>query len=255
MTFDRRRGGSGDPLRRLTDSELVQAMRDGDPRVLQEFVCRFEPLLYAEARRARIPRDEWGEYALEFLDDAALYLMRRSSRLPVSVAAFLVRCFRRKLSNARRERTRRDLREARASGAAEHQGRSVSGVEPNRWPVDDGVVLELCSAATVRASRGADWDDARLAPALERLASALDEGLTTEERLLLVWVSNYVPHSEIASALGLKVKATSKRIERLRDRLREAALAYAAQLDAEERREVARFFKRAAFLVAEGAGP
>jgi hypothetical protein len=83
-----------------------------------------------------------------------------------------------------------------------------------------------------------------MSPALERLAQALVQPLTDDERQLIGWESNMIPHRTIAAWLGLSHAAATKRIWRLRARLREVALRYSETLAPAERREVERVINR-----------
>jgi predicted RNA polymerase sigma factor len=80
---------------------------------------------------------------------------------------------------------------------------------------------------------------------LARLARELDGSLTADERLMLVWVSHHVPQREIAAWMNLSYAAATQRIWRLRERLRDRAVAFAAGLPPDERAVAERFFQRA----------
>ena len=81
-------------------------------------------------------------------------------------------------------------------------------------------------------------------PALERLAARLSEGLTDDERQLLVAVAENIPQREIAEWLGVSYVVARKRLERLRARLTEVAMRYTNTLQPDDARELQRFFRR-----------
>ena len=58
-------------------------------------------------------------------------------------------------------------------------------------------------------------------------------------------MSHCVPQPDIAAWLGIGAKAAAKRVERLRQRLQQAALAYIEKADADDRRELLTFLGRA----------
>jgi predicted ArsR family transcriptional regulator len=72
----------------------------------------------------------------------------------------------------------------------------------------------------------------------------LDEGLSREERLLLAWVSEHVPQSEIARWLGVSHAAARKQLERLRKRLAITAREYCHSISGREHDELEHFFRR-----------
>ena len=92
-------------------------------------------------------------------------------------------------------------------------------------------------------------EEAGLSPALERLAAALDEGLSADERLLLVQVRNHVPLRTIAEWRRIKRNTLKVQLWRLRRRLWEAAQRHADSLNARDRAELDRFFRRAGKVV------
>jgi DNA-directed RNA polymerase specialized sigma24 family protein len=171
---------------------------------------------------------------VEVLGDAAARLILPQEPVPRSLAAYLVTTIRHRAHNARRDHDRRARLERDALGETALDGPS------------DGAVGSTCSEGSLRASRGPAIEASPLAAPLRRLAATLDASLSDEERLVLVWVSHQVPQRQIAGWLGLSYAATSKRIERLRARLRDVATRHAAAVDAGEREALLRFFRRAA---------
>jgi RNA polymerase sigma factor (sigma-70 family) len=217
-------------LARAGDAALLEGMRRGESAAYEEYLLRFQPILLDQARRARIPGAEREECVLEVLSDVAVRLALPDAPTPRSLAAYLVTSFRRRHLNALRDDARRMRREEAASLLAEEES---------------GAGAAACSEGTRRASRGPAWEEVGPAPALDRLARALDAELTEAERLVLVWVSHHVPQREIAAWLGVSYAAAAQRICRLRQRLRASAARYVATLPAAERDEIARFLRRA----------
>jgi RNA polymerase sigma factor (sigma-70 family) len=208
----------------------VDRIRRHEPAALRDFFFRFEPLLMREAHYMRVPPDLRREMVTQCLNDAAVTLRRYMTPAPRSLHAYLLTAFRHDIMNARRDERRRHAR---------HVAALREGAVDDEW-----VVPETASEHALRTSAGPDNQDNVLAPALERLASALDEGLSVEERQLLTWIGHWVPQRVIADWLGVTYGAVRVRVLRLRERLREAAIRYARQLSNDEQRALQRFFQR-----------
>jgi len=213
--------------RALGDAALVEAMRQGDPSALREFLLRFEPLLEHHAHRLGASGGERDDLVGDTLEDAALALVVPNAATPRSVPAYLVTSLRNRIFNSRRAATGpRRVRE------------SALGDRPS---ADDA----LCSESSQRASAGPGWEPPRPSRAVASLATVLLDDLPDDDRLLLVWVSHHVPYREIAAWLGIGYAAVGKRVERLRTRLRARAdLHLAASTDA-DRRVLETLFTRA----------
>jgi hypothetical protein len=204
-------------------------MRRGEPAAWGAFVVRFRPILQAYARKARIPAWEWPICITEVLDDEAIRFSSRDVEPPVNLAAYLIRAVHHRYLRVKRSASCRD----RTHGAASDD---YSG----EW-----VVSSVCSEDSIRSSAGPDANAASISDALGRLASELRSGLTTEEESILVWVSEGVPHRQIAQWLGTSYDASTKRIWRLCRRLRMYAATRTAHYSPEERFEIDRFVRRA----------
>jgi hypothetical protein len=76
------------------------------------------------------------------------------------------------------------------------------------------------------------------------LSTLLEEGLTDDERRILVWLGNYVSQRDICAWLGVSYAAGTQRIWRLRARLRLAAHKHLRAFHPREQLELARFFRR-----------
>lgn len=210
------------------ERELVARMRRDEPDAYREFLRTFKPLLMDEARRLRVQPALWEEVVDECLDDVALQLRRETTPIPRALAPYLVRALRlQRLKQYRGDRRRRDW---------EREGTDTN--DPG------GPVESTVSEATRRASAGPGYERAPASPALERLASMLEEGLSPEEQLLFSWVSRWVPQSVIAEWLGMTHGAVRNRVMRLRARLKDATLQHAASFTGRERVEIEDFFRR-----------
>jgi RNA polymerase sigma factor (sigma-70 family) len=222
--------GADDPPHRWTDAVLVAAMRRGERGAFHEFFARFAPLIMALARANRLPSTDLTERVTEFLDDAAMRLILASTSVPRTLAAYLAASFRKRVRNtARDQRCRETLRERYATDAGGGTERAV---------------FNASSEDAIRTSFGPAWERVPLSPAVERLARAIEQGLSDDERLLLAWLGARVPQRQIAAWLGVSHGALRVRVTRLRARLRDAALRYAYRLDGADRRELDRFFRR-----------
>jgi DNA-directed RNA polymerase specialized sigma24 family protein len=216
-----RRPAMGDPA-------LVAALRCEDEGALREFFLRFRPALELAARRLRVDPGERDALVDDCLADVAVHLITSDAPPPRSLPAYLARSLRNRVLNNLRSRDRAERR---------------LGDEPAE--PSDGALAACCSEQAVRSSAG-PLHAAPLAPALERLAAALEAPLTEEDRLLAVWMSHLVPPAEIAAWLSIAPKTAAKRMERLRERLQLAALRHLEATDGDERRELLIFLDRAA---------
>lgn len=216
------------------DAEVVAAMRRGDARAVERFIARHHRLLLDYARRAGLPGTERDALVGELLEDVAMQLMMRTAPLPTNLRLYLLTALRNRLLNWKRARERRNrvvneaVRDSYADCDFAHHGDAAAG----------------SSEANVRASRGPGLERAALPRALERLSAYLSEGLSDDERQLLVAVAENVPQREIAEWLGVSYVVVRKRLERLRARLTEAAMRYTNTLEPDDARELQRFFRR-----------
>ena len=209
-------------------------MRRADELAFREFVLRFRPYLLDAAARAGAPAGERDALVADVLVDACARLADDRHPAPRTLAAYLGTALRNRWRNVCRGERRRHARDVDALAA------EVADA------ADEGAVPSLGSEWSRQASRGPDDDPVPLHPALAALAAALTGELRDdEERLVLAWLGHHVPQRIIADWLGVSYAAASKRVERLRHRLRRAALAHAASLDDAERRVLLAFFRRA----------
>jgi len=214
-----------------SDRELVVAMRADISAAFEEFVARYRPLLLARCRRFELPQWEREDCVADTLESMMLRLVRPDVRAPREMAAYLTRALHNRLVDITRLRAAR-VAEAECATDWDHPG-------------TEGAVTALVSQHAIRSSRETSAGMAGgLSPALERLARALLDPLTDEERQLIGWESNMIPHRTIAAWLGLSHAATTKRVWRLRARLREMALRHAGSLPSAERNEIERIINR-----------
>ncbi len=219
----------------MGDQALVAALRCEDEGALREFFLRFRPALALAAQRLGVDPGELDMVVDDCLADVAVYLIGSLGPPPRSLPAYLARSLRNRVLNGVRARDR-----------AEHRLPEDAGDNP------DGAVAACCSDHAVRAS---GWQDEPppLAPALRRLAQALEASLGDDDRPLAVWLSHCVPTREIAAWLGLGERTAAKRIERLRERLQLAALRHLEAVDGGDRRELLAFLGRASLAPAPAA--
>ena len=212
------------------DRALVEAIRVEVPEAVDEFVSRFESLVFRYARQFRIPEADRAHWAAELLYDVAMTLSRGVGEPPHHLGAYIAGACR---LYARRQRVRESRYEARVSETLNEIASS-----------GERVVFEVCSESSLQAARGPAWERPSLSPVLERLVSAFEEGVTDDERLLLHWLSCQVSYSTIAAWLESKRSTVFGRAQRLRDRLIETAFRFGCQLERSERLELARFLRR-----------
>lgn len=217
----------------LSDAALVDAMRASVPEAWTEFDARFRPLLERYAARIGIPRWEWSSCITEVLDDEALRLIERARETPQHMAAYLIRAVRNRHLALKRAAIRRDNRYADAA-AVEASSEGTAGP-----PLVSEHTRRACEPPRVSEER-------QTAPTgVTRLAHLLSGRLSDEERQMLAWVAEGVPHRVIADWLGINREAAKKRIARLCRRLRGTAAALSAELPPQTRREIDRLLHRA----------
>lgn len=245
----------------VTEDMLVSLMQAGDERAFTEFVRRWQPLLSDAARRLGLPPDDGDDLVADVLAECAS-AFGSGREAPRAMASYLVTAMRNRARNHWRNEERRRARElaahegmdgaapagtlADASGsnhprgaADSHAAGNVSGDTRRSWAERARMVREPSVAAA------SDAESPRAAPPLLRLAYALMRELPREDRLLLVWSGHRVPHRTIAEWLGSSPAAVTKRIERLRARLRSAAVAHLEKVPEAERMAVLRVIRRA----------
>jgi len=218
----------------LSDRSLVEALRARIPEAVDEFVRRFEPAAARYARASEVEVSERSHWAIELLYEVAMTLTRSRGAPPRHLGAYV--------AGACRLR----LQEMRASEVVYRTriGDALTDVHNDALRLREVVVASLCSEYSLRDARGPEWEQPPLAPVLERLVTALDEGITPDERRLLKWLGDQVSYTTIAEWLGIRRPAAVSRIRRLRSRLIDAAFRYGAGLDRGERTELARFLRR-----------
>ena len=199
---------------------------------MREFIERYHSLVLVQARRFRVPEEERQHWTAETLYDVALSLIRSTRPVPTSLPGYLIAACRRKAMMNERARRSRMVREAAVVG-------NVGG---------ERVVVATCSEESLRLARGPLRDASPLSVVLERLVAALDDRLDTSERTLLSWMGQRVPYSTMAAWLDISRSAVIKRAMRLRVRLLGVAMEFGQTLDAADRRELVRFFRRTGAL-------
>lgn len=213
-----------------SDRELVVAMRADVSLAFEEFVARYRPLLLARSRRFDLSQWEREDCVADTLEAMMLRLVRPDIRAPEEMAAYLTRALHNRLVDIARARAAQATDECTANWSKPGADRTVAVIVPQH-------AVMPCDDAAVGISSG-------LSPAVERLARALLDPLTEDERQLIGWESNMIPHRTIAAWLGVSHAAATKRIWRLRARLREIALGHADSLAPSERGEIERIINR-----------
>jgi hypothetical protein len=216
--------------RELDDTALIEAMRAGDERAIDEFLTRFHRVVRDRARQSRLDGPNVEDAIDELLEDVAVLIMVGRVRPTRSVAAYLMTVLRRRLALASKADGDRSNAEARASVDLPGEG--------------ERAVPSVVSESTWRATHGPDWVPLPVPSSVERLASMIEEGLSKEERLILESLSNFVAQRDICQWLGVSYAAGTQRIWRLRERLRQTAMTYADHFDQHEREELQNFFLR-----------
>ena len=213
--------------RELSEAVLIDLMRAGHGRAIDEFMVRYQRLLFERAKTAGLHRRDCAEAVVDVVEDITMLVVSRRLRPTRELGGYMVRCFFNRLADDAVERSerRRFVRENSQEAPGE----------------DDAAVLDVVSEHTIRSSQGPDWEYIPLSAPLGKLASLIEEGLTGEEEQLLGWHSKYVPLRQIAEWLGVSYAAAAQRSWRLRQRLRDTALQYTSAFSRHEWRVIASF--------------
>lgn len=227
----------------LGDAALIDAMRAGQARAVDEFLVRHQRLLFERARLAGLRRSECEEHVPEVVEEVAILIVARRIRPVRALGAYVAKCFFNRLADdiEARKRGMLAVREGSDDAPGLHprsRGSTIRHAER--------AVLSAMSEDTIRSSQGPDREHVPLSEPLRKLAAMIEEGLTDEEEQLLAWHSQYVPLRQIASWLGVPYATAAQRSWRLRERLREMAMQYASTLPRNDRLQIAAFFDRCA---------
>ena len=216
----------------LNEAALIDAMRAGQARAIEEFIRRYQRLLFDRAKTAGLRRRECEDAIADVVQDVAMRVVGRRLRPTQELGGYVVRCFFNRLADDATERKER-----------RRVVRDVSEEAPGSY---ESAVLGAISQHTIRSSHGPEWEYIPLSAPLEKLASMIEEGLSREEEQLLGWHSKYVPLREIAAWLGVSYATAAQRSWRLRHRLRETVMQYASRYSPTEWRQITAFFDRCA---------
>jgi DNA-directed RNA polymerase specialized sigma24 family protein len=223
-------GAARASYRELDDAALVEVMRASDERAIEEYLTRFHRVVRERARASGLFAPNLDDEVSDLLEDVAVLIVNGRVRPTRSIAAYLMTALRRRL-------TRASIADADRTGAEE---RAAIGLPGN----GERAVPSVVSESTWRATYGPDWVPLPVPRVVERLASMIEEGLSKEERFILQALSNFVAQRDICQWLGVSYAAGTQRIWRLRERLRQTAMAYADHFDKQERTELENFFLR-----------
>ena len=217
--------------REHSDRDLIAAMRANVSPAFDEFVARYQPLLLARAGRFGLPAWQREEYVIEVLESTILRFVKPGIQPPAEMAAYLTRTLSNRLLDA-----------VRAHGA---RTRHEQAAADRTAPAYEQAVTSLASQDALEGSavfRDASASDPP--PGIAQLAAALIHQMSEEEHNLISWESNMIPHRTIALWLGISHAAATKRIWRLRARLREIAARHARTLSPAEQDDIDRFMHR-----------
>jgi hypothetical protein len=224
-------------------ASFIAAIRRGDTGALRALFLFYAPLLRDQARQLGAPVDERAALVTTVLDDFVLHA-QDAGVVPHDVARYLVAAVRNRVRNHHRGITRARALDERAYATLDEAGQRI--------------VAECHSEYGLWCARAPDADPAPgIGAAIARLARWSALTLTAEELALMVGVSRHVPLRDLATQAGITYGAARVRVHRLRERFRKLVLQHVEKLDAEERREVERFLRRAGIGLAtraEGAG-
>jgi DNA-directed RNA polymerase specialized sigma24 family protein len=215
-----------------TSGRLLAAIHTGEESAIRELFLLYAPLLRDQARKLGVNAEECDEVVVTLLDDVVLHLME-NALAPRHLARYLVASL--------RNRVRNHHRDALCRRTIHEEAYIEVGVARQR------IIAECESEYGLRASVATDFaDPPPLRSGITKLARQLANDLTPEEMAMMVDVGRHVPLRDVADQLGISYGAARVRLHRLRERFAKLASRYVATLKPDEKREIERFFRRAA---------
>ena len=224
-------GGKLASARYPTQQLLVAAIRRGEERAIYELFILYAPLLRDQARKMSVPADELSPLVDTLMADVALHL---------AVIDVPPRELTRYLVSAVRNRARTRHRDARRRESTSEAAYAEYGESRER------IVAECHSEYGLRSALPSDEsNEVPLRSVISKLAEKSAAELGADEILMMVGVGRHLPLRDIAEELGVTYGAARVRLSRLRERFIKLAIQYGRTLSGAERKEIARFFRRA----------
>jgi DNA-directed RNA polymerase specialized sigma24 family protein len=178
-----------------------------------------------------VPADELSPLVDTLMADVVLHLVEIDVP-PRELTRYLVSALRNRARTRHRDARRRELTSEAAYG---EYGESTQRI-----------VAECHSEYGLRSALPPDANDGvPLRSIIAKLAEKSAGELGQEDILLMVGVGRHLPLRDIADELGVSYGAVRVRLSRLRERFIKLAIQYARTLGPVEKREIARFFRRA----------
>jgi hypothetical protein len=218
--------------------QLKAALNTCDSHALVAFYSHFRPILVERAQMFGIPHAARDDAVETFLGDMLLKLCSAAD-LPKSIHAYVFVSFRRyafRIGQADRIESDALLEFAATTDAA---AKAVAEVQPSY-----GNGARSGNGRFPIVGQG-DAEDPNHNGALSRFASALLNGLTAEDKLILGARAEEMPLREVALLLRMNYNAANTRLCRLRSKLRLNAPGVASRMDPKDRPIVERFLRRA----------
>ena len=195
-------------VHRLSDTDLVMAMRQDMPFAFVEFIDRFRHVAWHEARGMGVHagiRKSWTE---EILHNCALALTRTGSLTPANIAGYIIVAVRRQFVADRKKMLRED---------------------------------ELLAAYTEESACVDDDSSSEIPEPLLRLAENLASQIGEDDEALLEWKRRKLGYTQAAAWLGVKRDTVAHRTIRLTTRLQRAALKFLETMSDDDIRTIRRF--------------
>src|SRR5688500_7386077 len=139
----------------LSEAALIDAMRAGQARAIEEFILRYQRLLFDRAKTAGLRRRDCEDAIADVVQDVAMRVVALRLRPMQELGGYVVRCFFNRLADDATERK-------------EHR-RMVREVSEEAPGADESAVLGAISQHTLRSSHGPDWEYIPLSAPLKKL--------------------------------------------------------------------------------------
>ncbi|HEY4757618.1 MAG TPA: hypothetical protein VIH43_03600 [Chthoniobacterales bacterium] len=214
-----------------TEGRLAVAIARGEERAIYELFNLYAPLLRHQAAILGIAPGDRSELVDTLLDDVVMHFVNAPTP-PRHLVTYLTSALRNRVRTRHRDDSRRRAVDERAYSESAESTEQIVAECHSEYGLRSALSLENTAHPTLRS-------------AIANLASRSAAALSKDELTMVVAIGQDIPLRMIALELGWTYGAARVRLSRLRERFVRLAAEYTLTLESNERREIARFFRRA----------